>query len=226
MPLIYQHNINEHTKLGVWHIKEAETFFLQHVPLKKDVSHPHKRLQHLAGRYLLTVLFPDFPLEEILIADTRKPFLVDERYHFSISHCGNYAAAIVSDLERVGVDVELVTPKIERVRHKFVHDNEMTFINDEYELFLEQFGMREKVNQEFLTMLWSCKEAIFKWYGLGQMDFKKHMQLTSDIVYSKEGFLEMLFLLTKGQFIQLKLHSMLIDNFIVSWLSTPAIIRL
>jgi len=226
MPLIYQHNINEHTKLGVWRIKEGEEFFLSRVPLKKDVSHPHKRLQHLAGRYLLTALYNDFPLEEILIADTRKPFLENERYHFSISHCDNFVAAIVSDSERVGVDVELVTPKIERVKHKFVRDSELIFINEEYELFLEQFGMREKVNQEFLTMLWSCKEAIFKWYGLGQMDFKKHMQLTSDIVYSDNGFLEMLFLLTKGQFIQLKLHSLLIDNFVLSWLSTPAVIKL
>ena len=47
-----------------------------------------KRLQHLAGRYLLYALFDDFPLEEIVIADTRKPFLENEKYHFSISHCG------------------------------------------------------------------------------------------------------------------------------------------
>ena len=96
MPLFYQHNINESTKLAIWHITEAEDFFLEKVPLKRDVSHPQKRLQHLAGRYLLTELFADFPLEEILIADTRKPFLADEKYHFSISHCGQYAAAIVS----------------------------------------------------------------------------------------------------------------------------------
>ncbi len=226
MPLIYQHNINEHTKLGVWHITEQEDFFLAHVPLKKDVTHPHKRLQHLAGRFLLTALFDDFPLGEILIADTKKPFLENERYHFSISHCGDYAAAIVSSSERVGVDVELVTPKIERVRHKFVHDSELIFINEEYALFLEQFGMREKVNREFLTMLWSCKEAIFKWYGQGQVDFRKHMQLTSDIVYSENGFLEMLFLFTRGHYVQLKVHSLLIDNFILSWLSTPGTMKM
>jgi hypothetical protein len=43
MPLIYQHNINETTKAGIWHIEEAEEYFLSKVPLKKDVSHPHKR---------------------------------------------------------------------------------------------------------------------------------------------------------------------------------------
>jgi phosphopantetheinyl transferase (holo-ACP synthase) len=28
-----------------------------------------------------------------------------------------------------------------------------------------------------LTLLWSCKEAVFKWYGAGEVDFKVHMQV-------------------------------------------------
>jgi hypothetical protein len=75
MPLFYQHNINHDAKLGIWHIEEPETFFLAKVPLKQDVTHPFKRRQHLAGRYLLSFLYPDFPVEEIRIADTRQPFL-------------------------------------------------------------------------------------------------------------------------------------------------------
>jgi hypothetical protein len=75
MPLFYQHNINRDTKLGIWRIDEPESFFLEKVPLKQDVSHPFKRRQHLAGRYLLSYLFPDFPVEEIRIADTDSLFL-------------------------------------------------------------------------------------------------------------------------------------------------------
>ena len=73
MALFYQHNINESTKLGIWKIEEPEEFFLAEVPLNRAITHPHKRLQHLAGRYLLKYLFPDFPYTEIVIADTRKP---------------------------------------------------------------------------------------------------------------------------------------------------------
>ncbi|MGN6355248.1 MAG: 4'-phosphopantetheinyl transferase family protein, partial [Parafilimonas sp.] len=72
MPLFFQHTINETTQLGIWHIEEEEDFFLAKVPLQKSITHPHKRLQHLAGRYLLQYLFPDFPYAEILIADTKK----------------------------------------------------------------------------------------------------------------------------------------------------------
>src|SRR5438270_10925403 len=103
MPMFYQHTINDTTKLGLWHIAETESFFLQKVPLKRDITHWLKRLQHLAGRYLLQELFPGFPHHLIEIADTRKPFLPNEEYHFSISHCGEYAAAIVSKHDRVGI---------------------------------------------------------------------------------------------------------------------------
>ncbi|HZE83859.1 MAG TPA: 4-phosphopantetheinyl transferase, partial [Puia sp.] len=135
MPLFYQHNINGQTKLGIWHITEPESFFLEKVPLKKDVSHPAKRLQHLAGRYLLPYLFADFPLEEILIADTRKPFLQSEKYHFSVSHAGQFAAAIVSSRNRVGVDIERITTRITAISHKFLHPEEEHFLNEDYNHF-------------------------------------------------------------------------------------------
>ena len=34
---------------------------------KREISHPHKRLQHLAGRYLLPQLFENFPLKLITL---------------------------------------------------------------------------------------------------------------------------------------------------------------
>ena len=52
MPLVYQQNINAVTKIGVWHIAEAEDFFAT-VPLQKEITHWHKRLQHLAGRFFV-----------------------------------------------------------------------------------------------------------------------------------------------------------------------------
>ncbi len=118
MPVFFQHRINEHTRLGIWKIEENEEFFRGNVPQHRDVTHPHKRLQHLAGRFLLQFLFPDFPYELIQIADTRKPFLPDERYHFSISHCADFAAAIVSRNQRVGIDIEKPVEKIEKPLEK------------------------------------------------------------------------------------------------------------
>jgi phosphopantetheinyl transferase len=161
MPIFYQQDIDEDTKLGIWKIEEQEDFFLQTVVPQRNVSHPHKKLQHLAGRYLLRHLFPDFPLSLILIADTRKPYLENEAYHFSISHCGEYAAAMVSKTKRVGIDIEMATDKVYRIKHKFLTIEELSTINHQLTTEIKQ-----------LTLLWSCKEAVFKWYGLGEVDFK------------------------------------------------------
>ena len=124
MPIFFQHQINESTRLGIWKIEEAEEFFLSNVPLQSEVTHPLKRLQHLAGRFLLQFLCPGFPYELIRIADTRKPYLPNEQYHFSISHCGDYAAAIVSSDQRVGVDIEITSEKAEKIKDKFLTQNE------------------------------------------------------------------------------------------------------
>ncbi len=168
MPVFFQHQINDHTRLGIWKIEESEEFFKAHVPVHREVTHPRKRLQHLAGRFLLPFLFPDFPHRLIRIADTKKPFLAGEQYHFSISHCGDYAAAIVSRDKRVGIDIEIPAEKIEMIRWKFLKEQEWAL-----------FQLAESMDPDYrlLTLLWSCKEAVFKWYGGGEVDFRKHIQL-------------------------------------------------
>ncbi len=238
MPIVYQHSINDDVKLAVWEITEPESFFLERVPLKKEVSHPHKRLQHLAGRYLLPALYPDFPLQAILVADTRKPFLKNEQYHFSISHCGNYAAAIVSATKRVGVDIEEITSRIERVQHKFVTPREWDLTLENRDIFappyLKKVSPRLRannpglgiVNAELLTLLWSAKEAIFKWYGSGQLDFRTHMQLTGPLEINEAGFITMPFTFCKEEAkAPLTLRARFIENFVLSWVvSAPVIL--
>lgn len=204
MPLFYQQDINHNTKLAVWKIAEEEAFFLEKVSLKRDITHPHKRLQHLAGRYLLAYLFPDFPSEAIAIADTRKPFLPEEQYHFSISHCGDYAAAIVSRTERVGIDVELLTPRVERIKHKFLHPDELSMVNDSK---LDQITL--------LTLLWSAKEAMFKWWGNGDVDFSEALRI-HDLPENQAGTITASFI--KDPFhADLLLHYQLFGNLTLVW---------
>ena len=175
MPVFFQHQINEDTRLGIWKIEETEEFFKGNVPLHREVTHPHKRLQHLAGRFLLQYLFPDFPYQLIEIADTRKPFLPDQQYHFSISHCGDYAAAIVSKNQRVGLDIEIPVEKISRIMYKYLSAKEHELFNLIPGTDTDQVVM----NVEEPTLLWSAKEAVFKWYGNGGVDFRRQIQLVN-----------------------------------------------
>lgn len=205
MPLVYQQNINETTRLGVWHIAESESFFLETVVLAGSITHPHKRLQHLAGRYLLTVLFEDFPLHLIEIADTRKPFIVDETYHFSISHCGDYAAAIVSSNCRVGVDIEVVSDKTGRLKDKYLTDQEQSLFDDHTPVSASQF----------YTLMWSIKESMFKWYGLGAVDFKKHLEVKKLLFDANEFKANCNF--NKDIPRELNIHGLHFNNNFLSW---------
>jgi phosphopantetheinyl transferase len=203
MPIFFQHIVSPTTRIGIWKIEETEEFFRDSVPVSSEVSHPHKRLQHYAGRFLLRWLYPDFPYELIRIADTRKPFLSDEQYHFSISHCGDYAAAIVSSDKRVGIDIEIPVEKIAAIRYKFLSAKE-------HELFHLVDPDTNRI--PFATLLWSAKESVFKWYGEGGVDFRKQIQLsrqhegteTIDCLFSKTN-------------INLDIHYRQFEHLVLAW---------
>jgi phosphopantetheine--protein transferase-like protein len=215
VPLFYQHTINENSQLAIWKIEETEAFFSEKVPLQRTISHPHKRLQHLAGRYLLQHLFSDFPTELILVADTRKPFLRDEAFHFSISHCGDYAAAIVSRVSRVGVDIELVKPIIHKIRHKFLSEQELDFLSGAG-ASNDDAGQQEP-SSFFLTLCWSAKEAMYKWFGTGGVDFKLHMQLTAHPDFYNGEFIRSSYLFTKSEQLSLTVMSQSFGDLVLSF---------
>ncbi len=213
MPKIYSHIINPTTSLAIWHITEDEDFFLKKVPLKTNISHPHKRLQHLAGRYLLQEIVPDFPMDLIRIAHTRKPYIKGDSHHFSISHCGNFAAAIVSRTFRVGIDIEMYTEKTLKILHKFLSEKEQVLAN---QLWIKNKPEIINAYFEVTTMLWSVKEAVYKWFGNGEMGFIQHMQINK-MEGNKEGEIKMDFLRNPIPE-KISIDYRLLENFSLAWI--------
>ena len=160
MPLIHS-EAGTGYQLAVWEITEDEAFFESSLGFGTDRKHPHRRLEHLSGRFLLQYLLPDFPFEKIQIAPTGKPFISDQALHFSISHSFPFAAAIVAE-RPVGIDVQVFVEKILRLQHKFLSEEEMRLCGEDL---------------SHITLAWSAKEALFKQYGLGAVDFKGDMPL-------------------------------------------------
>ncbi|MBY0481184.1 MAG: 4'-phosphopantetheinyl transferase superfamily protein [Chitinophagaceae bacterium] len=205
MALFYQQDINQSSRLAVWKIEESEDFFSGILPLQKNITHPHKRLQHFAGRYLLPLLFPDFPLSQIEIADTRKPFLPEEQYHFSISHCGDFAAALVSSDKRVGIDIEIITERVHKIKHKYLHPEELLFVN--------QYPPEKQT--ELLTLLWSAKEAMFKWWGRTDVDFSESLRI-DPFSLSDEGIINARFV--KDEILTaIELHYKMMEGMSLVW---------
>ena len=208
MPLFYQHNINQSARLAVWKITEPEDFFLKKVTIQKEITHLHKRLQHLAGRYLLQILDPGFPMNLIEISETKKPLLANSKWHFSISHCGDFAAAIISETRSVGIDVEVVTPKIGVIKDRFLSENELHLI---------QAKNRELpiTMHEIITLFWSAKESIFKWYGKGNLSFKNNMRLYDLYFENEAGIIKANFI--KDGIEELNIAFVFFENLCLSW---------
>lgn len=195
MALFYQHNINADSRLGIWHIAENEDFFKKEISIQKEITHPHKRLQHYAGRYLLKVLDPDFPVADILL-DGNRPYLENNHFYFSISHWQNFAAAIVSRSQRVGIDIEGEAEKLETLQKKYMTDEELQhLLSANHSIPL----------RKLLCICWSSKETMFKWYQKGKVDFREDMIVSA--IHEKERTLSTLFRKEKKENLTIQYHS-------------------
>jgi phosphopantetheinyl transferase len=215
MPLFNLHPFNKTTRWGVWHITEPESFFLPQTTAEKPIMHPQKRIQHLAGRHLLLTLCPDFPIQKIVVAATHKPMVNNSSYQFSIAHCQYFAAAILSSTQAVGIDIERITPKIKNIQSKFIGSTEWNIVL--------QIPMSKVFNElALLTCLWCSKESIFKWYGLGAVDFKQHIVL-QDInfgaSFSAHHFTAS-FLFKKNTPLLITVYGYLWEDWIIAWVAS------
>lgn len=202
MPLVRIIQICPGTKVGIWCISESEDFFKKKVDVGRDVHHPHKRLQHLAARYLLTILEPHFPVCNIRLSGSDKPFLPKGPYFFSLAHSGDYAVAVTSKHSKVGIDVEMTGEKVRKVMYKFLNEEERSFLSPQYQ-------------SRHLTICWSAKEAIYKWNGKRGVDFKKNIHL-QPFPCASEGSLRGVFI-KEGHSTSLNLNWLMEKNYCVCW---------
>ncbi len=204
MPLFFQHTINEYSKLAVWKITESEDFFFRETGVTPQINNDHKRLQHFAGRYLLKLIEPSFPINKIEILQSKKPHLPEKEFHFSISHCRDFVAVFIS-LQTVGIDIELIDEKVTRIKNKFLSGDEMQLID----------GLNDANHLKTLTLFWSCKEAMFKWYGKGRVDFKKNLLIKNFHLQNEKGHVQAIF--KKENETSLKIRFCFLNDLCVSW---------
>jgi 4'-phosphopantetheinyl transferase len=177
MPLVLYEETPPTTRLGVWRIEEEEAFFLTHLALSPSeaaqlaVMKGPKRLEFLAARqivHLLSGFSTRLPLEK---DHHGKPFLPGTALQVSISHTNRYAAAFFGK-DPVGVDIQYMVEKIERIAPKFLNEEEKN-----------QIGPHRLAH---LHVCWCAKEALYKAYGQRGLDFRQHI-LLSPFDYAEGG---------------------------------------
>jgi phosphopantetheine--protein transferase-like protein len=166
MPFFYQQNINETAHLAIWSIQEPAAFFETDVQLVVPIANEERRTQHLAVRLLFKLMMPEADLSQLVQADNGKPYLLGVPFHFSFSHCKGYAACAVDD-QPIGIDIEIIHPRILKVAHKFLNDQEKAMI--------ARLDEKDQLNQ--MAFLWAAKEAMYKKYEQLGIDFAKDFNI-------------------------------------------------
>lgn len=153
---VYSHHTFEDGGIAIWRIEEnSDTLYAmldtsRYNSTLKSISHEARRAEWLAVRVLITeVLGND---KEIAYLPSGRPYLVDGSYHISISHTKGYAAIAYHRIRSIGIDIEHISPRVNRIAHRFTHPDEAAFI-DIHDT--ERQLMYHLVN-------WSAKEALYK----------------------------------------------------------------
>jgi 4'-phosphopantetheinyl transferase len=163
MPLILYEAIQPEGELGVWRIEETEDWFRERLELaaaeeaQLSAIKGRRRTEWLAARQLVHDMSGREERGVFIKDEFGKPRLEGTSWHISISHSHNLAAAIAAP-RSVGIDVQFLVTKIERLAHKFMRPEEMASLHPDKRL-------------EHLHVYWGAKEALYKTYGRRELDF-------------------------------------------------------
>lgn len=170
MPLILYCKINESTFLGVWKIEETTENMKQQLYMDENAGkyfesfgNESRKKHWLSYRLILQELLKT-NTHKIIYDEYGKPGMPDFKGHFSVSHSGDYAAAVVSHENPVGIDIERIRERIERVTERFLSIEEMDKIGDDNRL-------------EKFHICWGAKESLYKFYGKPEVDLQKDIHI-------------------------------------------------
>ncbi len=165
MPLFLNEEIFPDVRLGIWAISESSDDFWALSPYVESsrsefnalYKSEQRKCEVLAVRLLIKEIIGDNV--QLLHQDNGKPYL-SSGMNISISHTRGFAVIIVSHSKQVSVDIEYFSNRIERIRSKFMRDDE------------------NASSQVKLLMHWCVKETMYKLFPEDNLTFNK-MQLLS-----------------------------------------------
>jgi len=152
MPLSYSEIISNDIQICIWQITEDEVFLSSGLSMSQEALErlsSRKSEVHRKGYLAIRQLLKGYGIiPEIHQYDQDgAPFLTDGRY-LSITHTKNMAAIAISVFP-VGIDLEHYQEKIKKIATRFLHKEESK-------------DHSKTDNIEFLTQIWTAKEAIYK----------------------------------------------------------------
>ena len=165
MAVVYRHRVDEDTEFALWKIEEEATDLYKQLQLDDDekayfekISTNKRHLHWLGTRVLLRTMLRTDEYIDCKVDIHGKPYLVNLPYHISLSHSFDYAAVMMSKTAPVGIDIEQIKERVERIAEKFMQPEELAFV-----------GYKDRIEQ--LYVCWCAKEAVYKCYGQKEVSF-------------------------------------------------------
>jgi phosphopantetheine--protein transferase-like protein len=183
--LVEEKLITDSIILGLWKIEEALPYFENNKSL--DTAHlgtiksENKKLEYAASRYLASYLCKDFE-NSLIIKDEKIPIFKYLPFSISISHSFPFIAVIIGKKkEKLGVDIELFSDRILKIGNRFMNENEWNAMP------------AEAIKSNYLMQIWSAKEATFKYFKNGSLEFSNNIEVHLEnkmVIIKKENEIE------------------------------------
>jgi 4'-phosphopantetheinyl transferase len=171
MPIAIYQNIGESISWGLWEITETKEELLSLAYLSEGekreiegIRNERKLVEALSGKVLVKSLAEKLRLSYsgLIKDDCSKPFLLDSKFHISLSHSYPYACAAINKSLPIGIDIEEPKEQVLKIRNKFLSDREIVMVED---------------SKEKACIFWSAKEALYKLHGRKKLIFKENLKV-------------------------------------------------
>lgn len=169
MGLILHKKLAEDSIIGFWKITEDMEEVMNSIHLsEKEIEamqnfrNERRRQQWLCTRALLASISDSD--KKITYNENGKPFLLDASNNISISHSNDMVGIILSKNQQVGIDLEHICGRVEKIESRFLSEQERM-----------EIGTEDRMNK--LYAYWCAKEALYKVFGENEIQFDSNIRV-------------------------------------------------
>ena len=146
---IFKEIISKQTQILIWKYSEEEKFSADLISDKKEFENlkqksPKRLIEKQMVRQMLKKILPN---HKIRYYENGQPYLEPFDKFVSVSHSFPYAVLAISE-KKIGVDIEQVKDKIDKIKLKFLHPTEIDWLG------------RVESGIEHLTAIWCVRFLI------------------------------------------------------------------
>ncbi|EHG24803.1 4'-phosphopantetheinyl transferase family protein [Alloprevotella rava] len=163
-----------------WHATETVEELLSLLPPKQRYNEEielfgalSRKKERLATRVLLhEALGTEANIDYLL---SHRPVLTFPNKEISISHSHSYIALSTASF-RHGIDIEVYGSRALKLHKAFLNESEVELLT-------------KREPEQLATMLWSAKEAVYKFFDIQEIDFSKDILFTNYTVNTLHTYL-------------------------------------